>query len=130
MIYNAISIKQPWADAIIECGKNIENRTWKCPAKFQNRTILIHAGKRLDLDANFIFYPELRDIFMNGTVTGGIVGAFSITSGDLFNLNNRWADALCFNWEIANARRVNFFPCKGSLGFFKVDYPHHVPEVA
>lgn len=36
-----LTIKQPWASAIIELGKNIENRSWRTTYRGM---ILIHAG--------------------------------------------------------------------------------------
>jgi hypothetical protein len=69
------------------------------------------------------YWPALRDVFARGFQTGGIVGAFTIISGDGFCHASRWAEGLCFNWELADARRVPFFPCKGRQGFFMVDYP-------
>jgi len=48
----ALSIRQPWAWAIIHAGKEVENRDWKDDGPsmrqartLQNSTILIHAGK-------------------------------------------------------------------------------------
>ena len=41
----ALSIKQPWAWAIIHAGKNVENRTW---ATSYRGPLLIHAGKTFD----------------------------------------------------------------------------------
>lgn len=38
----AITIRQPWAHAIVSLGKDIENRDW--PTHYRGR-VLIHAGK-------------------------------------------------------------------------------------
>ena len=43
----ALSIRQPWAHAIIGLGKNIENRNW--PTKHRGR-ICIHAAKGMTKD--------------------------------------------------------------------------------
>ena len=40
----ALSIRQPWAAAIVQLGKNIENRTWA--TRFRG-PILIHAAKTI-----------------------------------------------------------------------------------
>lgn len=48
----ALSIKQPWAWAIMAGHKTIENRTWKTP--YRGR-ILIHAGKTFDPTAGETF---------------------------------------------------------------------------
>lgn len=41
-----LSVRQPWAWAIIHGGKNVENRDW--PTKFRGR-LAIHAGKQFDI---------------------------------------------------------------------------------
>lgn len=41
-----LSVRQPWAWAIIHGGKDIENRNWKTP--FRGR-LAIHAGTKFDL---------------------------------------------------------------------------------
>ena len=40
----AISIRQPWAWAILKGWKKVENRTWKPPAKAVGSRVLVHAG--------------------------------------------------------------------------------------
>ncbi|MCL1985815.1 MAG: hypothetical protein FWG59_05145 [Betaproteobacteria bacterium] len=128
MIFHAVSIQQPWADAIIVHGKDIENRTWKCPAQFLNRTILIHAGKRVDKEANIYYHPELQEVFKKGFLKGGIVGALTITSGHKFHLPSRWAGDCCFNWELTHARRVPFSPIRGHLAFSRSITRMEVPS--
>ena len=134
MIFPAISIRQPWAEAILSCGKDVENRSWKCPQKYIGRTILLHTGKNVDRFVNTeIYYPELHKRVLGGyntgkidsPRTGGIVGAFVIVSDGsaAHDVNNKWADPLCYQWRLALAVRIPFFPCKGRLRFFEVDYP-------
>lgn len=43
----ALSVRQPWAWAIISGGKTIENRSWTTPYR---GPLLIHAGKAFDPD--------------------------------------------------------------------------------
>ena len=45
MIWKGITVRQPWAYAIIHAGKTIENRSW--PTKLRG-TVAIHAGQALD----------------------------------------------------------------------------------
>ena len=44
----ALSVRQPWATAILVGGKDIENRSW--PTRYRGR-IAIHAGQQLDVAA-------------------------------------------------------------------------------
>lgn len=40
----AISVRQPWAFAIIHLGKDVENREWRYPPKYRG-PLLVHAAK-------------------------------------------------------------------------------------
>jgi hypothetical protein len=44
----ALTLKQPWAFAVAELGKNIENRKWPAPPKIVGQRIAIHAGLSWD----------------------------------------------------------------------------------
>lgn len=44
----ALTLQQPWAFAIFELGKDVENRTWAPPAAIIGQRIAIHAGKKHD----------------------------------------------------------------------------------
>ena len=125
MNYPVISIQQPWPEAILSLGKDVENRTWRCPKKHLNKTVLIHAGRKIDEDA-FVARPELRPLIGKQLPTGGIVGCMKITDGDGFCHKSKWAAPLCFSWSLAEVRRLEFYPCMGQLGFFVVDYPWRV----
>lgn len=45
----ALTVRQPWADAIMLAGKNVENRTWSTP--YQG-WVAIHAGGTVDSTAD------------------------------------------------------------------------------
>jgi hypothetical protein len=47
----ALTVKQPWADAIAHGEKRIENRTKPIPPKHLGTTILIHSGAAEDFNA-------------------------------------------------------------------------------
>ena len=126
----AISIRQPWAWAIIHAGKDIENRTWS--TSFRG-PVCIHAAKGMTRDeydhANRHIQSVLGpvgqawlDRWLGVTAApsrldrGGIVGVAEITG-----CVNRSASPWFFGpwgFVIANARPVAFIPCKGALGFF------------
>jgi len=44
----ALTIRDPWAQAIIHGGKRIEKRTWKPPEKVIGERVAIHCGKTVD----------------------------------------------------------------------------------
>lgn len=121
----AISIRQPWAWAIINAGKDVENRDW--PTRFRG-PVCIHAAKgmtRYEFDS---FVGFARAMFRNGDWTGdlipernalsrgGIVGVAEIV--DCVETSaSPWFFGR-YGFVIRNARPVEFIPVKGALGFF------------
>ena len=125
----ALSIRQPWAWFILQGWKDVENRTWRCPAAYIGQRVLIHAGKHFsaqefteifeDVKAAGLGHPchvTLRDLLKQ---CGGIVGVVTIT-GCVRDSASPWAAAGQWHWLLADAKPLPFFACKGSLGFFKV----------
>lgn len=45
----ALTVKQPWAAAIVQGPKRIENRTWRPPVSLVGSRILIHAALTFDV---------------------------------------------------------------------------------
>src|SRR5271157_978942 len=76
----ALSIRQPWAWAVIHAGKDVENRSENMARRAEKligQTVLIHAGKTVDLDGfdaldNFGIYPP-EDLLL-----GGVIGSARI----------------------------------------------------
>lgn len=65
-----LSIRQPWAWAIVSGLKPIENRTWQ--TKFRG-DFLIHAGKLVDLEG-IKFIRSIGISLPDKLQTGGIIG--------------------------------------------------------
>ena len=116
----AISIRQPWAWAIIHAGKDVENRTWS--TSFRG-PVVIHAAKGMTRDENEAAAGFMH--FQLGIVAplsihlprGGIVGVAEIT-GCVNRSGSPWFFGP-WGFTIANAQPVDFIPCKGALGFFE-----------
>lgn len=116
----ALSIRQPWAWAIINAGKDIENRDWS--TKFRG-PVCIQAAKGVTwaewddavffVEAEMGFVPPLRvDI-----ARGGIIGTAEIV--DCVEASpSPWFFGR-YGFVLANPKPVEFIPCKGALGFFK-----------
>ena len=65
----ALTIRQPWAWAIVYAGKDIENRSWKTKLR---ETIAVHAGLGFDRDVDLprgVKLPAEEEI-----VRGAIIG--------------------------------------------------------
>lgn len=127
----AISIRQPWCWAILNAGKNIENRDWT--TRFRG-PVLIHASKGMTRDEYESCLATMRAIsrthpFPSGLTLpkfedlerGGIVGRMEIV--------NCWDEHTSpwffgrYGFEIRNAEPLPFRPYKGALGFFDVEEP-------
>lgn len=111
----ALTIRQPWAGAIVHQTKRVENRTWKLPAAHEGARILIHAGAERDKLA-IVNGPNL-DVY------GAIVGAATITGCHFDNGNNvccsEWAFTGTYHWELADVVALTTpVPAKGALGFW------------
>lgn len=116
----ALSIRQPWAWAILYAGKDIENRSWS--TSFRG-PVCIHASKGMTrreydefegvyaMDWRVPTIPEPQQLLRGGIVgTAEIVGCVNRSSSPWFF--GTWG------FVIANAQPVDFIPCKGALGFF------------
>jgi ASCH domain len=119
----ALSVRQPWAYAILHGGKNIENRTW--PTQLRG-TIAIHAGRTMepnDIDEFFRFLDERR---LSGTwltraaveslPRGAVVGTVDIV-GCVRESDSPWFEGP-FGFVLENPRPVIPVACRGSQKFF------------
>jgi hypothetical protein len=120
----ALTIRQPWAWAILQGGKGVENRSW--PTKYRG-PLLIHAGvsrQSLSIETpddwqkryGVRFRPE--DLAF-GTVLG-VVDLVDCVPVELVDPANPWATgAWC--WILENPRPVAVpYALKGRLGLFDV----------
>ncbi|MFF2731847.1 hypothetical protein ACFVS9_28550 [Streptomyces sp. NPDC058008] len=110
----ALTIRQPWAGAIVHQDKRVENRTWKLPARHHGTRILIHAGAQLDKNAK-IYGP-------NFGVYGAIVGVATITGchwSDDGTCCSPWGFQQAYHWTLDD---VAVLPepvtARGALGFW------------
>ena len=114
----ALSIKQPWAWAIINCKKNIENRSWK--TNFRGK-FLIHAPLKIDkngynkLIKMGIKLPEIKKL-----KTGGIIGQAEIIDC-VDNHRSKWFTGK-YGFILKNSKKLKFFNEKGQLNFFESKY--------
>lgn len=117
----AISIKQPWAYAILHCGKDIENREWY--TKYRGE-FLIHASKKFDMEGyNFIKnelnvnLPSEWKEFPRGCIVGKV---FIIDC--VKNYDSKWFFGP-FGFVLMNPIALEYpKEWKGQLGFFEVNY--------
>ena len=116
----ALSIRQPWAWLVVNGYKTIENRTWSTNLRGR---VYVHAGQRTVADD----YPEQRHYLARAGIViptelsrGAIVGEVTIT-GCLSASDSPWfCGPYGFTLEDPAAYETPV-PCRGQLGFFKVD---------
>lgn len=120
----ALSVRQPWAWAIIHAGKDIENRSWQAVnhGLRQRGRIAIHAAKGITRDE----YEDARDtIQSNGHVCppahklerGGIIGSVDVVDV-VSESDSPWfcgPRGLVLRDPVASA----FVPAVGQLGYFQ-----------
>lgn len=128
----ALSIRQPWAWAILYAGKNIENRTWNTTHRGD---FLIHAGSALDEEAFRLMqlYPipnvklPERDEFPRGGIVGQATLIDVMRPGSPMTVP--WYEGE-YGFVLTHARALPFRPLKGKLNFFEVDYDLLYPFAA
>jgi hypothetical protein len=118
----ALSVQQPWAWAIVNGYKPIENRTWRTTFR---GPLWIHAGRQFDrnglafIRANFptVDLPDLFD-------AGGIVGR--VRMSDCVDSPRTPAQSVWFfgpwGFVFDDAEPLPLYPCRGQLGLFRAEY--------
>jgi hypothetical protein len=114
----ALSVRQPWAWAILHGGKDVENRTWSTSYR---GPLLIHASQTLDRDAaSFLsrFGVEPDNYGPGCLATGAIVGRVELVDC-VQNADSPWAQPDCWHWILADPEPFETpVPCKGMLGLW------------
>lgn len=135
----ALTVKNPWAWAIVHAGKNVENRSLRT----RHRGLLyIHASKAYDSQA--LRFPAFSNLDLDFDVTGEakegidirgmVIGTVDVTDchhADECAMDNdegrrvycsEWAMAGQHHWVLANPRAVEIpFEAKGMLGLWNLD---------
>ena len=123
----ALSVKQPWAWAIMSAGKDIENRDWS--TSFRG-TVAIHASKgmtRDEYDQVYFFVREQEGLWhaieslppFEKLDRGAILGTVNIT-GCVRSSASPWFMG-DYGFVLSDPRLLaEPIPCKGQLGFWQV----------
>jgi len=116
----ALTIRQPWADAIAHGEKRTENRTWQPPAKHIGTRILIHAGAAYDPMGRFVItdwaalegWPDTR---------GAVIAVAQLR--DVHAAKDDccapWGQPDVYHWQLADVTALSEpVPCKGRLNLW------------
>lgn len=118
-----LSVRQPWAWAIIHAGKDIENRSAPAARHLSHRgPICIHASlgmtrSEYDWAAEFmagigVTCPDPAEL-----LRGGIIGTVKVT--DIIKASeSRWFFGPR-GLQLIDPNPVEFIPCAGRLGYFR-----------
>lgn len=127
----ALSIKQPWASAIVLGVKSVEIRTWKTNYR---GPVLIHAPKEYDYQgeqALAAFMPLLKK---HGILRGGIIGQAHLVMVRQFALPAEWFAEMkrhrcpagwwrkgLYGWFFDKPESLSLMPCDGHLRLWDCD---------
>jgi hypothetical protein len=123
----ALSIKQPWLDAIVRGEKAVENRSWLAPRWAVGKQIALHASKGYDEDAVFPSAAMRKswDIEPHQVVRGAVLAVATIASC------HEWCAPLCSpwgvmdqcHWVLSDVRELGDpLPCRGALGLWNLPF--------
>ena len=116
----ALTIKQPWVHAILQEGKDIENRSWQ--RKFRG-WLALHASAQPRRDADFprgVCVPDL------GTLDYSAICGVARVVDIVTKSRSKWFwrpddGSTNFGWVLAEVKVLTTpIPCKGALGLWDV----------
>lgn len=125
----ALTVRQPWAWAIVHAGKDVENRTWRPPPAIIGQRIIIHAGKEIDQTAPP--YGGEQALVVRGAFLGTVTVADAHLASTCHGLCSVWAtvptrEVGCWHWELADPYAwPNPVPGRGALGLFDAPESAH-----
>jgi hypothetical protein len=136
----ALSIKQPWVEAILQGHKRVENRDWAPPAKIIGKRIALHASKKWDDKEGVAFCQNILErgglpAVAEDVVTGAIVGTAVVAgyirllaSGEVERVGDvAWYEVGGdpwlvgeYGWVLADVQRLaKPIPARGMLGLWE-----------
>lgn len=130
----ALSIQQPWAWAIVNGYKPVENRSW--PTKFRGR-FLVHAGVKFDYEGYRWMLKHQRELgiptlpccplrtrgskygYKGDFDMGGFVGEAEVVNC-LTDMRSPWFFGP-YGFVLIGAKPIEFRAARGYLSFFEAD---------
>lgn len=124
-----LTVRQPWAWAMFEAGKDVENRSWSTNYR---GPLAIHVSKRLintELNDAVDFMRRMTMPTKNLLMTrkmlegqlGHIIGVVDLVDclGGCAESGSQWAIPGQYHWVLVNPRRARPVPIVGQLGLFE-----------
>lgn len=114
----ALTVRQPWAHAIVHLGKDVENRSWRTHYR---GPLLIHAAARQERNGRELLSECINktpsERAMGGLPTGCIIGLVDLVDC-VRNSKSKWAFARNWHWLLRAPRAVGPLQCAGHLGLW------------
>lgn len=108
----ALTIKQPWASAILILGKDVECRTWSTSYR---GLLAIHAGKTV----NGVAPEDISEALRNPPM--GVIIAVVTLRNVVRDSESKWATSGLYHWELTDVRGLfTPVPCRGKLSIWRV----------
>lgn len=114
-----LTVRQPWADWIVDGHKDVENRSWG--TNYRGR-LWIHAAKEEDKGAWFWLEPALGKAKASELASakpgerGAIIGYVDLVACTQFSKSPWWTGS--WAWELRNPVRTTPEPKRGRLGLW------------
>jgi hypothetical protein len=116
-----LSVRQPWAWALVAGHKDVENRTWQTR---QRGLLAIHAGRQPD-QGGYRFCEQMGVEVPEDLAFGAVIGAVELL--DVVRGHaSPWAEHESFNWVIGRAFAITPISVLGKLGIFGA--PPHIAK--
>ena len=90
-----ITVHQPYASAIFELGKDVENRSWKTDYR---GPLAIHASKRFDESA---VLPAKQDLYRTDWPLGSVIGIVQLVDC-VRDSHSKWAMRGQWHWVLSS----------------------------
>jgi hypothetical protein len=112
----AVTVRQPWAWAIIHAGKDVENRTWSTEHR---GPLAIHAATKTDPNGDVFLSRLGYDPSDDELVLGAVIGIVDMVAC-VRNGNSPWAVDGQWHWVLRNPRPIKPVRYRGQQGLFEV----------
>lgn len=136
----ALSVRQPWAWAIVFAGKDVENRSRRDPWRAGvGERIYLHSSSTADphddeLARTLARHPD-PELPAAARICGALLGTVRLAgvhhATECALSCSRWAQPGSWHLELSQPRALaEPIPWRGALGLFQVPQPHDGPRAA
>lgn len=118
----ALTFHGPWVHAIIEAGKDVENRQWKCPLQIGDY-IALHAGKAYDWQGAISIGLITRELGRPYTppverdYKAGFIYGVAQFAGNVEDSDSPWFFG-DYGWVLTNVVAIKPVACRGAQKIF------------